>query len=225
MVIGAGTDGLVICRQLSPFSSVPGASEPQCKAPLLSSLSHPRKEQSYVRKRWEDVRVGDFVRLQCNEIVPADILLLCSSDSSGLCHLETSNLDGETNLKQRRAVGHGTWQVRREEASVGNNHEGDAEGRDRVFEGLREETSPSPGKEVAAELRNAAHGGGEGERHCPIAETSGPGDPPAILCTSCPHPLSFLLESFLVLLCTQQEWIVCQLTHTHTSGGLIFLGN
>ncbi|XP_055989084.1 phospholipid-transporting ATPase VB [Sorex fumeus] len=71
---------------------------------------HERKERGYVEKRWEDVRVGDFVRLQCNEIVPADTLLLCSSDPSGLCHLETSNLDGETNLKQRRAVEGVSWQ-------------------------------------------------------------------------------------------------------------------
>ncbi|XP_074068587.1 phospholipid-transporting ATPase VB isoform X2 [Macrotis lagotis] len=63
-----------------------------------------RKEQNYVQKHWKDVRVGDFVRLQCNEIIPADILLLFSSDPSGVCHLETANLDGETNLKQRRVV-------------------------------------------------------------------------------------------------------------------------
>ncbi|XP_020848013.1 phospholipid-transporting ATPase VB isoform X2 [Phascolarctos cinereus] len=63
-----------------------------------------RKEQGYVQKRWKDVQVGDFVQLQCNEIIPADILLLFSSDPSGVCHLETANLDGETNLKQRRVV-------------------------------------------------------------------------------------------------------------------------
>ncbi|XP_057631956.1 phospholipid-transporting ATPase VB [Chionomys nivalis] len=63
-----------------------------------------RKEQSYMPKRWQDVRVGDFVQMRCNEIVPADILLLFSSDPSGVCHLETANLDGETNLKQRRVV-------------------------------------------------------------------------------------------------------------------------
>uniref|UniRef100_A0A5F8GUZ9 Phospholipid-transporting ATPase n=1 Tax=Monodelphis domestica TaxID=13616 RepID=A0A5F8GUZ9_MONDO len=63
-----------------------------------------RKEQDYVQKHWKDVRVGDFVQLQCNEIIPADILLLFSSDPSGVCHLETANLDGETNLKQRRVV-------------------------------------------------------------------------------------------------------------------------
>nr|XP_019596286.1 PREDICTED: probable phospholipid-transporting ATPase VB isoform X1 [Rhinolophus sinicus]XP_019596295.1 PREDICTED: probable phospholipid-transporting ATPase VB isoform X1 [Rhinolophus sinicus] len=63
-----------------------------------------RKAQSYVQKRWKDVRVGDFVQMQCNEIIPADILLLFSSDPSGICHLETANLDGETNLKQRRVV-------------------------------------------------------------------------------------------------------------------------
>ena len=48
--------------------------------------------------------MGDFIQMHCNEIVPADILLLFSSDPSGICHLETANLDGETNLKQRRVV-------------------------------------------------------------------------------------------------------------------------
>ncbi|MEJ1288968.1 hypothetical protein NN561_020005 [Cricetulus griseus] len=68
------------------------------------SLVYSRIEQSYMQKRWQDVRVGDFVQMRCNEIVPADILLLFSSDPSGVCHLETANLDGETNLKQRRVV-------------------------------------------------------------------------------------------------------------------------
>ncbi|XP_072612813.1 phospholipid-transporting ATPase VB isoform X7 [Vulpes vulpes] len=63
-----------------------------------------RKERNYVQKCWKDVRVGDFIQMQCNEIIPADILLLFSSDPSGICHLETANLDGETNLKQRRVV-------------------------------------------------------------------------------------------------------------------------
>ncbi|KAM8765455.1 phospholipid-transporting ATPase VB isoform 2-T2 [Rhynchonycteris naso] len=67
-------------------------------------LIYSRKEQSYVQKHWKDVRVGDFVQMRSNEIIPADILLLFSSDPGGICHLETANLDGETNLKQRRVV-------------------------------------------------------------------------------------------------------------------------
>uniref|UniRef100_A0A8B9TJX5 Phospholipid-transporting ATPase n=1 Tax=Anas platyrhynchos TaxID=8839 RepID=A0A8B9TJX5_ANAPL len=63
-----------------------------------------RKDRAYVEKCWKDVQVGDFVQLQCNETIPADILLLYSSDQNGICHLETANLDGETNLKQRRVV-------------------------------------------------------------------------------------------------------------------------
>uniref|UniRef100_A0A674CBH0 Phospholipid-transporting ATPase n=1 Tax=Salmo trutta TaxID=8032 RepID=A0A674CBH0_SALTR len=62
------------------------------------------KQQTYVDQRWQDVRVGDFVRLSCNEIIPADMLLLYSSDLHGVCYIETANLDGETNLKQRQVV-------------------------------------------------------------------------------------------------------------------------
>ncbi|XP_040297928.1 phospholipid-transporting ATPase VB isoform X1 [Bufo bufo] len=63
-----------------------------------------KNEKNFVDKCWKDVCVGDFVKLFSNEIIPADILLLYSSDQNGICHIETANLDGETNLKQRRVV-------------------------------------------------------------------------------------------------------------------------
>uniref|UniRef100_A0A8C1YGV5 Phospholipid-transporting ATPase n=1 Tax=Cyprinus carpio TaxID=7962 RepID=A0A8C1YGV5_CYPCA len=63
-----------------------------------------RKQMCFVERRWKDVRVGDFVRVLCNEIIPADILLLHTSDPNGVCHMETANLDGETSLKQRKVV-------------------------------------------------------------------------------------------------------------------------
>lgn len=57
-----------------------------------------------MERRWAEVCVGDLVRLCCNEIIPADMVLLHSSDPNGVCHIETANLDGETNLKQRQVV-------------------------------------------------------------------------------------------------------------------------
>lgn len=54
--------------------------------------------------QWKDVRLGDFVEVLCDAQIPADILLLQSSDTGGVCYIETATLDGETNLKQRQAV-------------------------------------------------------------------------------------------------------------------------
>lgn len=50
------------------------------------------------------LRVGDLVHLEKNQRVPADLVLLRTSDSSGTCFIRTDQLDGETDWKLRVAV-------------------------------------------------------------------------------------------------------------------------
>lgn len=48
---------------------------------------------------WKNVRVGDVLQIFNNSEIPADMILLTTSELLGCAYIETSNIDGETNLK------------------------------------------------------------------------------------------------------------------------------
>lgn len=62
-------------------------------------------EYSWTTVEWNAVRVGDIVKLQRDEAVPADLVLLHATGENGIAYIDTMDLDGETNLKSRESLG------------------------------------------------------------------------------------------------------------------------
>jgi len=52
---------------------------------------------------WKSIRVGNIVKVKQDEFFCADLLVIKSSGDKGNCFIETKNLDGETNLKHKKA--------------------------------------------------------------------------------------------------------------------------
>ncbi|KAM7267047.1 hypothetical protein ACFE04_009213 [Oxalis oulophora] len=57
----------------------------------------------FEQKKWKDIRVGEVIKVHADETLPCDIVLLSTSDPTGVVYVQTINLDGESNLKTRYA--------------------------------------------------------------------------------------------------------------------------
>lgn len=81
----------------STTSSAVGATDP------TTSVHNPDLSKTWANIKWQNIRVGDVVKLTRDDAVPADIVVLQTLGTEGVAYVETMALDGETNLKSKQA--------------------------------------------------------------------------------------------------------------------------
>ena len=69
-----------------------------------SSSATSDEMKNWVEIKWEDMGVGDVVRLRRDEVAPADLAILHTNGAEGIAYVETMALDGETSLKSKQAL-------------------------------------------------------------------------------------------------------------------------
>ncbi|KAH0786412.1 phospholipid-translocating P-type ATPase, flippase family protein [Histomonas meleagridis] len=70
---------------------------------INDSVAHVLKNSEFVDTTWKELLVGDIIKIEKDEQVPADIVVLSTESNDGITYIDTRNLDGESNLKIRQA--------------------------------------------------------------------------------------------------------------------------
>ena len=69
-----------------------------------SSKTKIYKNKKFNNIRWSDIKIGNLIKVKKNEIIPADLFVICTSNKDFSFYLQTSNIDGETSLKKREVL-------------------------------------------------------------------------------------------------------------------------
>jgi phospholipid-transporting ATPase len=59
-------------------------------------------KKGFEYKQSKKIHVGDIIKVIKDEELPVDICVLKSSNMNGICFVDTVNLDGESNLKDKK---------------------------------------------------------------------------------------------------------------------------
>ena len=63
-------------------------------------------KKSFLSVKWQDVRTGSLIKLKRDQFTPCDVVVIYSPEDQNSLYVETKSLDGETNLKMRKAPDH-----------------------------------------------------------------------------------------------------------------------
>ncbi|KAI0244456.1 drs2 neo1 protein [Massospora cicadina] len=78
--------------------------EVESNGPVKDGIAMASLRPAWKPKRWCELLVGNIIRVEENQWVPADLILLASGRVDGGCYLETAALDGESSLKRLQAL-------------------------------------------------------------------------------------------------------------------------
>ncbi|CZR57136.1 related to P-type ATPase [Phialocephala subalpina] len=101
----------LVLHAYRPAGETQDAKSRSLKSILSSSKSSEASElvlpidgpKHWASLKWRDVKVGDIIKLNRDDPVPADMVILHSDGPNGIAYIETMALDGETNLKSKQA--------------------------------------------------------------------------------------------------------------------------
>ena len=62
-----------------------------------------KEGETSVKTTSSKLKVGNIIKMNNGQMVPADCIVLSTQDHLGQCYISTSNLDGERNLKPKIA--------------------------------------------------------------------------------------------------------------------------
>jgi phospholipid-translocating ATPase len=96
------------------------------EAQVLRAIRHPHDyleasedEMNWEPIKWQDINVGDIVKLERDEAAPADLALLHTHGENSVAYVETMALDGETNLKSKQTTASMSRAIETQEAILG----------------------------------------------------------------------------------------------------------
>jgi len=91
-------------REAQVLRASPSSVHPRGSSDDASSTSPSPEALLWEKIKWEDLNVGDIIRLERNDAAPADLALLHTSGENNVAFVETMALDGETNLKSKQTT-------------------------------------------------------------------------------------------------------------------------